>query len=95
MDLLTKSDLAKRWKVSEQTIDEYREKGIIKKVPKISSVRFNPQHIQEIEETKLDRFSPLERKKLEREIEALRQKLSVYEDMKTMIMKISTKMINL
>jgi 3-methyladenine DNA glycosylase Tag len=81
--------------VSEQTIDEYREKGIIKKVPKISSVRFNPQHIADIEETKLDRFSPIERKKLEREIEALKQKLAAYEEVRAMVLNASTKMINL
>lgn len=70
--LLTKADLAKRWQVSEQTIDEYRGKGIIKQVSKISSIRFNPQHIAEIEETKLDRFSPLERRKFEDEILVLK-----------------------
>jgi len=71
--LLTKADLAQRWQVSEKTIDEYRGKGIIKQVSKISSIRFNPQHIREIEETKLDRFSPLERKRLENEIEILKK----------------------
>jgi len=68
-NLLTKKDLAERWQVSEQTIDEYRSKGIIKSVKKLGSVRFNPQHIAEIEETKLDKFSPLERRKLERELQ--------------------------
>lgn len=73
--LLTKKDLAERWQVSEQTIDEYRSKGIVKSVKKLGSVRFNPQHIAEIEETKLDRFSPLERRKLERENEEQKFKL--------------------
>lgn len=95
MELLTKSDLSKRWKVSEQTIDEYREKGIIKQVSKIKSVRFNLQHIEAIEETKLDRFSPLERKKLEREIETLRQKIASYEDIRTLILSASSKIINI
>jgi hypothetical protein len=90
--LLTKKDLAERWQVSEQTIDEYREKGIIKQVPKIPSVRFNPQHIAEIEETKLDRFSPIERRKLEREIEEkkikLEQKDKEISDLKATISRI-------
>lgn len=95
MELLTKADLAKRWKVSEQTIDEYREKGIIKKVPKISSIRFNPQQIEELEGTKLDRFSPLERKKLEQQIEILKQKLAAYEDIRIAILNVSSKIVNL
>lgn len=95
MELLTKADLAKRWKVSEQTIDDYREKGIIKQVSKITSIRFNLQHIEAIEETKPDRFSPLERKKLEREIETLKQKLASYEDVRSLILSASSKMINL
>lgn len=66
--LLTKKDLADRWQVSEQTIDEYREQGIISSVKALKSVRFNPQHIAEIEGTKLEKFSPLERRRLEREL---------------------------
>jgi len=70
--LLTKSDLAKRWQVSEKAIDDYRAKGIISAIKELPSVRFNPQHIDNIEGTKLERFSPLERKKLEMEIEILK-----------------------
>jgi len=95
MELLTKADLAKRWKVSEQTIDEYREKGIIKQVPKLSSIRFNPQQIEELEGTKLDRFSPLERKKLEREIETLKLKIAAYEEVRITILNVSSKIMNL
>jgi len=71
--LLTKADLATRWQVSEQSIDDYRTKGIITAVKGLPSVRFNPQHIAEIEGTKLDKFSPLERKKLEIQIEILKK----------------------
>ena len=95
MELLTKADLAKRWKVSEQTIDEYREKGIIKKVSKIPSIRFNLQQIEELEGTKLDRFSPIERKKLERQIEMLKLKLAAYEEVRITILNVSSKIINL
>jgi DNA gyrase/topoisomerase IV subunit A len=71
--LLTKKDLAERWQVDEKTIDVYRDRGIITAVKGLPSVRFNPQHIEDIEGTKLEKFSPLERKKLERELEEMKK----------------------
>ena len=71
--LLTQQDLAERWQVSLKSIETYRKEGIITPVPKIPSIRFNPEQIAELEGTKLERFSPLERKKLERELERLKQ----------------------
>ena len=71
--LLTKKDLAEKWQVSEKAIDDYRSKGIIMAVKGLPSVRFTPQHIAEIEWTKLEIFSPIERKKLENEIEELKK----------------------
>ena len=88
--LLTKKDLAERWQVSEQVIDDYRTRGIIMAVKGLPSVRFNPQHISEIEGTKLERFSPLERKKLERENEELRLKLKKAEEIIAKVQMLST-----
>lgn len=88
--LLTKKDLAERWQVSEQAIDDYRAKGIIMAVKGLPSIRFNPQHIECIEGTKLERFSPLERKRLEREIDDLRLKLKNSEEIVARIQMIST-----
>lgn len=70
--LLTKKDLAQRWKVSERTIDNYIKDGTVQAVKTISVVRFAEQHIKELEGVKLDRLSPLERKKLEKEVEKLK-----------------------
>lgn len=78
--LLTKKDLAQKWQVSEQAIDDYRARGIITPVKGLPSVRFNPQHISEVEGTKLERFSPIERRKLEREIEELKLQLARAEE---------------
>ncbi len=71
--LLTQKDLAERWQISIKAIESYRQQGIITPVPGIPSIRFNSQHILELEGTKLERFSPIERRKLEREIEILKQ----------------------
>lgn len=71
--LLTQKDLAERWQVSIKAIESYRQQGLITPVEGIPSIRFNPQHIAELEGTRLERFSPIERKRLEREVEDLKQ----------------------
>ncbi|WP_195510162.1 histidine kinase [Clostridium tyrobutyricum] len=72
-DLLTKKELAAHWKVSERTVDQYREDGIVQTC-NLPIVRFNPQHIRELDNTKLDKFSPIERHRLERELEKWKSK---------------------
>lgn len=69
--LLTQQDLAKRWQVEVRTIENYRKSGIIQPVKGIPLIRFTEQHIQELEGIKLDKMSPLERRRLEREINEL------------------------
>lgn len=74
MRLLTQKDLAERWQVSLKTIERYRKEGVITPCKRLMpTVRFTLQHITEIEGVKLERFSPLERRKIERDIEALRK----------------------
>lgn len=73
--LLTTKDLAKRWQVAERTINEYKAQGIIVPVKGIPCVRYNPQYIAELEGIKLEKFSPIERRRLERDLEeALRER---------------------
>ncbi|WP_050607238.1 hypothetical protein [Clostridium niameyense] len=72
-ELLTQKDLAQRWRMSVKSIEEYRKAGIIPIVQGIPAIRFNLQTIMELEGTKLERFSPLERKRMERELEELKQ----------------------
>lgn len=88
--LLTKSDLATKWQVSEHAIDDYRAKGIITPVKGLPSIRFTPQHIAEIEGVKLERFSPLERRRLEREIEELKLQLKKAEEIIAKVQMLST-----
>lgn len=71
--LLTKKDLAERWQLDERTIDKYRADGIITPCKGIPAIRFSLQHITEFEGVKLEKFSPIERRRLEREIEELKQ----------------------
>lgn len=64
---MTKKDVAELLQISLRTLDEYVRKGVINPVAKLDCIRFNPQHIAEIGETKVEKFSPIERKKLEKE----------------------------
>lgn len=68
--LLTKQDLAKHWQVSVQTIDNYIKDGLItpcKKIP--CNTRFNSQYIAELDGVKLEKHSPLEWRRVEKELE--------------------------
>lgn len=71
--LLTQKDLAKRWQMSIKSIEEYRKAGILPVVEGIPAIRFNIKTILELEGTKIERFSPIERRYMERELENLKQ----------------------
>jgi DNA-directed RNA polymerase specialized sigma54-like protein len=73
--LLSKKDLAKKWGVTTATIDRWIQDKVITPAKGIPSIRFTPQHIAELEGVKIDRFSPLERKRLEKEKEELQCKI--------------------
>lgn len=66
--LLTKKELAERWQVTETSIDNWRREKIITACKGVPSVRFSLQHITELEGVKVEKFSPLERRRLEREL---------------------------
>lgn len=70
--LLTQQDLAKRWQVDVTTITNWRKEGIITPIKGIPSIRFTEQQILELEGIKLDKLSPLERRRLEKENEELK-----------------------
>ena len=73
--LFTKKDLADRWQVTESSIDNWRREGILTVCKGVPAVRFSPQHIAELEGVKLEKFSPMERRRLEKENEELKIKL--------------------
>ncbi len=72
-DLLTQSELAQRWQVSEESIRNWRNEGIIQTAKGVPVIRFTMQHILELEGVKLEKFSPLLKRKMEQELEELRE----------------------
>ncbi|MBI6110907.1 histidine kinase [Clostridium perfringens] len=93
--LLTKKELAARWGCTPKYIDNLRAEGVISTVKGLPAPRFNIQHILEIEETKIESFSPLERRRLEREIQALREENQQLKGVLSNILAESSKVINL
>lgn len=67
--LLTQQDLADRWQVTTTTIKNWRLQGIIQPVKGIPTIRFAEEYIAELEGVKLEKVSPLQVRRLERELE--------------------------
>lgn len=93
--LLSVKDLAKRWGKDEGTIRRYVNEGIITPCSGVPGTMFHPQYIAKLEGIELERFSPLQKRRLEQENEELMQK---YEDIKRILSNIlaeSSKVIRL
>ncbi|UZW13233.1 histidine kinase [Clostridium pasteurianum] len=67
--LLTQKDVAERWQVTTKAVENWRKDGILSPCKGLPVIRFDPQHIADLEGTKIEKFSPLERRRLERELE--------------------------
>ena len=93
--LITQKDLAERWQMSVKSIESYRQQGLITPVEGLPAIRFNPQHIAELEGTKLERFSPLERKRMERELEQLKQENEKLKGILSKVLSDVSEVINL
>ena len=70
--LLTQQDLADRWQVTVRAIENWRREGVITPAKGIPAIRFTPEHVAQLEGVELKAVSPLQVKRLERELEAVR-----------------------
>lgn len=71
--LLSQKELAERWGVTVASIENWRKEGLIQAAKGVPVIRFTMQHILELEGVKLEKFSPLLKRKMERELEELRE----------------------
>ena len=94
-DIINQKGLAARWGCTPKYIDDLRRDGVISTVQGLPAPRFNIQHVLEIEGTKIESFSPLERRRLEREIQALREENQQLKGVLSNILAESSKVINL
>ena len=76
MNILTTQQLADRWKCTTQNITEKCRAGELHYIKEAPKYRFSEQYIREIEERDLNPLSPMERRRLEKQIENLKEQLS-------------------
>ncbi len=93
--LLTQKDLAKRWQVTEATIKNWRDEGILQPVKGIPVIRFTEQYVSELEGVKLERFSPLEKRRMERRLEQLEKENEVLKGIISEVLASTAKVVNL
>ncbi|MDU5081997.1 hypothetical protein [uncultured Tissierella sp.] len=93
--LFTQQDLASRWQVDISTITNWRKEGIITPAKGIPAIRFTEQHILELEGVKLEKVSPLMYRKLERELETIKEENSKLKVILTNILAESSKVVSL
>lgn len=93
--LLTVKDLAKKWQVSEKTIREYINNGTLVPCKGIPSIRFSQQYIAELEGIELEKFTQLERKQLQKEINILKQQNEILKNLLREYQAINVKSLNI
>ena len=93
--LLTQKDLAKRWQVTVASIKNWREEGLLQPVKGLPVIRFTEQYISELEGVKIERFSPLERKRMERRLEQLEKENEELKGIISRVLAETSQVINL
>ena len=85
--LLTKPQLAEHWQVTEKAIDNWVRDGLITPCQRVPGrMRFSPKYIAELDGVKLEKHSPLEWRRLQKELEFWRTKA---EELERTITKLS------
>ena len=94
--LLSRGELAERWGVDVRTIAKWESERVIQRVEGIPTPRYALDHIEAIEGIKdLNRFSPLERKRLESELEKTRKENETLKAILSNILAESAKVVGL
>lgn len=71
--LLSVKDLSIRWQKDEGTIRRYAKEGILSPCKGVPGMMFHPRYIAQLEGVEMERFSPLEKRRLENEIEKFKK----------------------
>ncbi|ALR90261.1 histidine kinase [Clostridium butyricum] len=85
--LLTVNDLAKKWQKDERTIRKYIADGTITACKGVPGVMFHPKYIAELEGIEFEKFTQLERKKMQNENNALKKE---NEELKSLLREYQT-----
>ncbi len=85
--LLSVNDLAKKWQKDERTIRKYIAYGTITACKGVTGVMFHPKYITELEGIEFEKFTQLERKKIQNENNALKKE---NEELKSLLREYQT-----
>lgn len=96
--LLTKKDLANRWNCSVNAVEKWVREGKLTPCRKIpGDIRFSEKYIAELEGIQLEKYSPVEYHRMERELQETKQQLDYYKsvvaDMDLLISKVRVQQI--
>ena len=76
LECLTVKEIAELWKVKESTIRDYIRTGVLTPANRMPVAnRFPVSYIERLEDVELNPMSPLERKRLEKEIATLKKRI--------------------
>ncbi len=85
-----------RWNVDTRTIDKWEQNKVIQRIEGIPAPRYSMEHIQKIEGIKnINQFSPLERRRLENELDKLRVENEKLKSVISRILAESAKIIDM
>lgn len=79
--LFSVKDLSTRWQKDEGTIRRYVKEGILTPCSGVPGMMFHPKYIAQLEGVELERFSPLEKRRMENEISSLTKKVETLSEL--------------
>ena len=93
--LISVKELAYKWGKNEDTIRRYITEGVITPCKDVPGIMFHPKYISKLEGVELERFSPLEKKRLENENRELKKRITQLKSVLTNILRESSKIVDL
>jgi len=93
--LISVKDLSIRWQKDEGTVRRYVKEGILTPCKGVPGMMFHPSYISKLEGIELERFSPIEKRRMEKDIEALKKQVGTLSDVLREYQLISVKGLNL
>lgn len=93
--LLSVKDLSIRWQKDEGTIRRYVKEGILTPCKGVPGMMFHVSYISKLEGVELERLSPIEKRRMEREIESLKKQVETLSEVLREYQLISVKGLNL
>jgi transposase len=94
-NLISVKDLSIRWQKDEGTIRRYVKEGILTPCSGVPGMMFHPNYIAKLEGVELERFSPLEKRRLENDIKILQQRVGNLSELLREYQTINIKGLNL